>query len=98
MRMSRHRCERKCRRFWRTASAVPWNQSGLSSVCSAASTVTKAEEKMSNLYVDVRCLLRLSELYCVRTKMRRRSEFRQLLTGMSMSRYFPPMGTAGLLR
>ncbi len=30
--------------------------------------------------------------------MRRRSEFRQLLTGMSMSRYFPPMGTAGFER
>src|SRR6188472_477394 len=30
--------------------------------------------------------------------MRRRSELRQLLTGMSMSRYLPPMGTAGLDR
>ena len=27
--------------------------------------------------------------------MRRISEFRQLLIGMSMSRYLPPMGTAG---
>ena len=35
--------------LWRTASAVPWNHSGLSSVCSAASVVTKAELKMSNL-------------------------------------------------
>ena len=35
--------------LWRTASAVPWNQSGLSSVCSAASTDTKADEKTSNL-------------------------------------------------
>ena len=38
-----------CHRLCRTASAVPWNQSGLCSVCSAASTDTKAEEKMSNL-------------------------------------------------
>ena len=44
------------------------------------------------------CLLRLSELYWVSTKMRRRFEFRQLLMGMSMRRYLPPMGTAGLLR
>src|SRR6185295_17173810 len=30
--------------------------------------------------------------------MRRRSELRQLLTGMSMRRYLPPMGTAGFDR
>ena len=30
--------------------------------------------------------------------MRRISEFKQLLIGMSMSRYLPPMGTAGLER
>ena len=84
--------------LWRTASAVPWNHSGLSSVCSAASTVTKAELKTSNLYVIDRCLLRLSELYCVSTKMRRRSELRQLLIGMSISRYLPPIGTAGFER
>src|SRR6266508_2283887 len=41
------------------------------------------------------CLFRLSELYCVSTKMRRRSELRQLLMGMSMRLYFPAMGTAG---
>ncbi len=83
---------------WRTASAVPWNHSGLSSVCSAASTVTKAELKTSNLYVIVRCLLRLSELYWVSTKMRRSPELRQLLIGMSISRYLPPIGTAGFER
>src|SRR5262245_35714866 len=43
-------------------------------------------------------LLRLSELNCVNTKIRRSSELRQLLIGMSISRYLPPMGTAGLLR
>ncbi len=84
--------------LWRTASAVPWNQCGLSSVCSAASTVTNAEENTSNLYVIDRCLLRLSELYCVSTKMRLSSELRQLLTGMSMMRYLPAIGTAGLER
>src|SRR3954453_14015101 len=43
---------------------------------------------------------RCSELLLnwVRTKMRRRSELRQLLIGMSTSRYFPPRGTAGLAR
>src|SRR5215813_15100351 len=30
--------------------------------------------------------------------MRRMSEWRQLLTGTSMMRYFPPMGTAGFDR
>src|ERR1044071_535654 len=34
----------------------------------------------------------------VRTKMRRRLELRQLLMGMSTSRYLPPRGTAGLAR
>ena len=34
----------KCRAAWRTASAVPWNQSELSGVCSAASTSTKPSE------------------------------------------------------
>jgi hypothetical protein len=47
----------------RTASAVPWNHSPLSSVCSAAITVTKPDEKMSNLYVLLTCLLRLSDWY-----------------------------------
>src|SRR3990172_6926042 len=44
------------------------------------------------------CLFRLSELYCVSTKMRRRPELMQLLIGMSMMRYFPAMGTAGFDR
>src|SRR3990172_3065598 len=44
------------------------------------------------------CLFRLSELYCVSTKMRRRPELMQLLMGMSMMRYFPAMGTAGFDR
>src|SRR5512140_2452697 len=83
---------------WRTASAVPWNHSPPSSVCSAARMVTKPREKASNLYVWPTWLLRLSELYCVSTKMRRRSELMQLESGMSMSRYLPAMGTAGLDR
>src|SRR5882757_1481145 len=44
------------------------------------------------------CLLRLSELNCVSTKMCRRFEFKQLLMGMSMRRYLPPIGTAGFER
>src|ERR1700741_3661161 len=39
-----------------------------------------------------------AELNCVSTKMRRMSACRQLLTGMSMSRYLPPIGTAGFDR
>ena len=39
-----------------------------------------------------------AELNCVRTKMRRSSACRQLLIGMSMSRYLPPIGTAGFDR
>ena len=38
----------KCRAACRTASAVPWNQSELSGVCSAASTSTKPPENMSS--------------------------------------------------
>src|SRR5260221_9207115 len=44
------------------------------------------------------CLFRLSELNCVSTNIRRNPEFRQLLMGMSISRYLPAMGTAGLER
>jgi len=44
------------------------------------------------------CLFSEAELNCVRTKTRLMPEFRQLLMGMSMRRYFPPKGTAGLLR
>src|SRR5208337_379566 len=44
------------------------------------------------------CRCRLTELNCVRTKMRFKPEWMQLDTGISMSRYFPAIGTAGLLR
>src|SRR5438552_6237812 len=44
------------------------------------------------------CLLSDAELNCVRTKMRRMSACRQLLIGMSIRRYFPPIGTAGFER
>ena len=44
------------------------------------------------------CRLSDAELNCVSTKMRRISEWRQLLIGMSMRRYFPPIGTAGFDR
>src|SRR5687767_15819177 len=59
---------------------------------------TNAGEIRSNLYVKFTCLLRLSELYWVRTNMRRRSELMQLLIGMSIRRYLPAMGTAGFDR
>src|SRR5229473_705214 len=39
-----------------------------------------------------------AELNCVSTKMLRRSACRQLLTGTSISRYLPPIGTAGFER
>ncbi|MCK7523786.1 MAG: hypothetical protein MZV64_42290 [Ignavibacteriales bacterium] len=41
----------KCRAACRTASAVPWNQFGLSGVCSAARMSTKPPENMSIRYV-----------------------------------------------
>src|SRR5688572_17973766 len=43
-------------------------------------------------------LLRLAELYCVRTKIRSSPELMQLEIGTSTSRYFPASGTAGLER
>src|SRR5438477_2654017 len=86
------------RRLWRTASAVPWNHLSPSSVCSAAMIETKRSEKMSNLYVRLMCWFRLSELNCVRTKMRPTSEFKQFEMGMSIRRYLPAMGTAGFER
>src|SRR5215203_7083911 len=44
------------------------------------------------------CLLSEAELYCVSTKILRMSELMQFETGMSMSRYLPPSGTAGFER
>src|SRR4029077_7856735 len=41
---------------------------------------------------------RLSALYCVSTKTRRKSELMQLESVMSMMRYSPPNGTAGFAR
>src|SRR5215217_390430 len=39
-----------------------------------------------------------AELYCVNMKMRISPELMQLETGMSMSLYLPPSGTAGFAR
>ena len=44
------------------------------------------------------CRLSDAELNWVSTKIRRMSACRQLLIGMSISRYLPPIGTAGLER
>src|SRR6186713_2840460 len=44
------------------------------------------------------CRLSEAELNCVRTYIRFKPACRQLLSGMSMSRYLPPMGTAGFER
>ena len=44
------------------------------------------------------CRLSDAELNCVSTKIRRMSACRQLLIGMSISRYLPPIGTAGFER
>ena len=41
---------------------------------------------------------REAELNWVRTKMRSTPECRQLLIGMSINRYLPPIGTAGFER
>ena len=44
------------------------------------------------------CRIRLCDLYCVATPMRRMPEFTQLDSGKSMMRNLPPNGTAGLAR
>ena len=44
------------------------------------------------------CRCRLTELNWVSTKIRFSPELMQLEMGMSISRYFPAIGTAGLLR
>src|SRR5258707_15174306 len=44
------------------------------------------------------CRFKLSALYWVRTKTRRKSELMQFQSVMSMMRYSPPNGTAGLAR
>src|SRR6185295_13439289 len=44
------------------------------------------------------CRLSDAELNWVRTKMRRMSAWRHPLIGTSISRYLPPIGTAGLER
>ncbi len=44
------------------------------------------------------CWCRLFELNWVTTSTRFKFEWMQLLIGISISRYLPPIGTAGLLR
>ena len=84
--------------FRRTASAVPWYQVSCCIVCWAARTSTNPPPNWSNLYVFEMCRWRLTELNCVRTKIRFSPEWMQLEMGMSISRYLPAIGTAGLLR
>src|SRR5690554_6683112 len=67
-------------------------------VCSAASISTNPLSKTLKLYVFLMCEFKEAELYCVRTKMRLRHEFKQLDIGISTNLYFPAMGTAGLER
>ena len=52
----------------------------------------------SRRYVSEMWRLSDAELNCVSTKMRRMSACRQPLTGRSMRRYLPPIGTAGFER
>jgi hypothetical protein len=77
---------------------VPWNQVGLSGVCSAANISTNAELNALKWYVFLICLLSEAELNWVNTNMRPIPQCRQLEIGISTRRYFPPMGTAGLDR
>ena len=81
----------------RTASAVPWNQPGLSGVCSAASISTKPLLNKLNWYVFFICLFSDAELYCVSTNMRLMLLLMQFEMGISTSLYLPAIGTAGLL-
>ena len=59
---------------------------------------TNPPEKMSIRYVCEMCRLSEAELNCVRMNIRRSPACRQLLMGMSISLYLPPIGTAGLER
>src|SRR5439155_8281355 len=89
---------RICGNTWRTASAVPWNHSPLSGVCSAASTSTNPSANGEKRYVVAMCRLSDAELYCVNTNIRMTSELMQFEIGTSTKRYFPPNGTAGFER
>src|SRR5512139_2251982 len=59
---------------------------------------TNPPEKRSIRYVCEMCRLSEAELNCVRMNIRRSPACRQLLMGMSISLYLPPIGTAGLER
>ena len=84
--------------FRRTASAVPWYQVSCCWVCWAARISTKPPPNGSNLYVLAMWRCRLTELNWVMTKILLRLEWMQFEMGMSIRRYLPAIGTAGLLR
>src|SRR4051812_2617692 len=67
-------------------------------VCWAARISTKPPPNGSKAYVLAMCRWRLTELNWVSTKIRFRPEWMQLEIGMSIRRYLPAIGTAGLLR
>lgn len=88
--------------YCRTASAVPWNHSLSVGVCVAARTSTKPSPPnrtpLPKLYVRAKWRLREVLLNCVSTYILLIPLLMQLLIGTSMSRYAPPIGTAGLAR
>ena len=62
---------------------------------------TTLEATSSGLKIDQpsrRCFCSECDLYCVSTSTRRKPECRQFARVKSIMRYFPPKGTAGLVR
>src|ERR1700722_3719316 len=83
--------------FWYTASAVPWYQCCETRICGGRTSM-KSPRPIRTDQPRRTWRLRLSALYCVRTKTRRKSLFKQLERVTSMMRYTPPKGTAGFAR
>ena len=85
-----------------TASAVPLNQSVEFGVCVAAKTSTNPDPPLTipfpKLYVFAKCLFKDALLNCVKMYTLLIPQLMQLDIGTSMSRYAPPIGTAGFDR
>src|SRR5712672_259748 len=78
------------------ASAVPLYQDSPVRICGGTGVMYSPSSELKIDHASRRCFCSDWDLYCVRTRMRRSPECRQLLSVKSMMRYRPPNGTAGL--
>src|SRR6188472_2895777 len=85
-------------RFWYTASAVPSYHPSRARICGGTILTKLRVNRPPICQLLRRCSIRDCERYWTRTYREVMDELTKLLRTKSMMRYFPPKGTAGLLR